>query len=99
MWESFKAEHNKIYADMNEEMSRFNTFVQNLKLIDERNAEETGTATHGITKFADLTVRLFFFSSFFFFLIYNNIIIHNALYSHPGRGIQGFVPELRSFLA
>lgn len=59
MWESFKAEHNKVYADMNEEMSRFNTFVQNLKLIDERNAEETGTATHGITKFADLTVEEF----------------------------------------
>lgn len=33
--------------------------MENLKLIDARNKKETGTATHGITKFADLTQEEF----------------------------------------
>jgi hypothetical protein len=55
MFEEFKAEYSKNYATMEEESSRFSAFVANLKVIDERNAAETGTATHGITKFADMT--------------------------------------------
>jgi len=56
-WESFKAEFNKQYATMEEENSRFGTFLANLKLIDQRNAADT--ASHGITKFADLTPEEF----------------------------------------
>jgi len=55
MWESFKAEHGKHYGSAAEERERFAVFVENLRLIDERNAAETGTAVHGITKFADLS--------------------------------------------
>jgi C1A family cysteine protease len=57
MWENFKAEHGKTYATMEEEMERFEVFLANLKVIDERNAADT--ATHGITKFADLTPEEF----------------------------------------
>jgi hypothetical protein len=58
MWESFKSEHQRSYASMEEEMSRFNTFINTLKVIDQRNIDEAkagGSATHGITRFADLT--------------------------------------------
>lgn len=55
LWESFKEEHHKDYSTMEEETKRFHTFVENLKLIDERNKEEKNTAVHGITKFADLS--------------------------------------------
>jgi len=58
MFEAFKAEHGKSYATMEEEAHRFNVFVENLKIIDARNDAEP-TATHGITKFADLTVAEF----------------------------------------
>jgi hypothetical protein len=47
MFEEFKAEYGKNYATMEEESARFAAFVANLKVIDERNAAETGTATHG----------------------------------------------------
>jgi C1A family cysteine protease len=55
----FKTEHAKRYATADEEAFRFTVFVQNLKIIDARNAEEEGSATHGITKFTDLTVDEF----------------------------------------
>lgn len=59
LFESFKTEYSKSYASEKEESDRFNIFIQNLKIIDERNAMETGSATHGITKFADLTTEEF----------------------------------------
>ena len=55
LWESFKKEHHKEYSTMEEETKRFQTFVENLKLIDERNKAEKNTAVHGITKFVDLS--------------------------------------------
>lgn len=58
MFESFKARHGVEYSTMDEEVVRFENFVSNLKLIDERNAAERkvgGSAVHGITRFADLT--------------------------------------------
>jgi C1A family cysteine protease len=58
MFEEFKKEHNKEYT-ADEEPRRFEIFVENLKLIDARNEKETGTATHGITKFADHSVEEF----------------------------------------
>jgi hypothetical protein len=53
LFESFKNEFNKEYASEEEETYRFNVFVDNLRLIDARNAQDT--ASHGITKFADMS--------------------------------------------
>lgn len=58
MWETFKVEHHRIYETMEEETMRFNNFLENLKVADLRNEMERkngGTATHGITKFSDLS--------------------------------------------
>jgi len=52
MWNQFKADYNKAYS-ADEEEARFEIFVRNLAIIDERNAKDT--ATHGITRFADLS--------------------------------------------
>eukprot|EP00618_Florenciella_parvula_P040284 CAMPEP_0119523752 /NCGR_PEP_ID=MMETSP1344-20130328/38750_1 /TAXON_ID=236787 /ORGANISM="Florenciella parvula, Strain CCMP2471" /LENGTH=101 /DNA_ID=CAMNT_0007562055 /DNA_START=119 /DNA_END=421 /DNA_ORIENTATION=+ len=57
MWNAFKADFNKVYESADEEAMRFETFVRNLAIIDERN--EKDSATHGITKFADLTTAEF----------------------------------------
>ena len=62
MFESFKNEYHKQYATMDEEVSRFNTFVANLAVIDSRNVAEAaagGEAVHGITKFSDLSQQEF----------------------------------------
>jgi C1A family cysteine protease len=58
LFAEFKKEHNKEYT-AEEEAHRFGIFVENLKLIDARNAKEQGSATHGITKFADHSVEEF----------------------------------------
>jgi hypothetical protein len=54
MWEEYKTEHQKNYADSAEEASRFAVFVENLKIIDDRNAADDG-ATHGLNKFSDMS--------------------------------------------
>jgi len=59
MWKAFKEEHHKVYDDDADEARRFGIFVENLKLIDARNAAETGSAVHGITKFCDMSVDEF----------------------------------------
>ena len=41
MWNQFKLEHSKSYS-VKEESSRFATFVQKLKVIDQRNVAENG---------------------------------------------------------
>ncbi len=58
MWENFKREHGKSYTTAGEEATRFGNFLANLKSADLRNEAERisgGTATHGITKFSDLS--------------------------------------------
>ena len=58
LWEDFKAKYGKRYQTMEEETRRFYLFVENLKVADQRNAEEKktgGSAVHGITKFSDLS--------------------------------------------
>ena len=58
MFESFKTQFKAKYSTMEEEMTRFQNFKENLKLIHERNVAERkagGSASHGITRFADLT--------------------------------------------
>jgi hypothetical protein len=62
LFDNFKKRHNRFYSTMDEESHRYNVFVSNLKLIDERNARETaagGNAVHGVTRFADLTQQEF----------------------------------------
>jgi len=62
MFDQFKSRHGKRYSTMDEESSRFRTFVSNLATIDARNLAERkagGSAQHGITKFADLTEEEF----------------------------------------
>jgi len=54
MWEQYKQEHGKKYTS-DEEPKRFATFLENLKVIDQRNTEEKGGALHGINKFTDLS--------------------------------------------
>jgi C1A family cysteine protease len=57
MWKSFKQEYNRQY-DQEEEPKRFSVFLENLKIIDERNKAE-GQTIHGINKFSDLSQEEF----------------------------------------
>lgn len=56
MWESFKREYGRSYT-AEEDQSRFTIFVENLRIADKRNKEDT--ATYGITKFMDLSEQEF----------------------------------------
>lgn len=61
LWEDFKAKFGKNYS-AEEDTTRFNTFLQNLKAADIRNVLEArngGSAVHGITKFSDLSMSEF----------------------------------------
>jgi len=58
MFSQFKQEFPSTYSTA-PEPTRFENFVANLKAIDERNQAETGSAVHGITRFADLTQEEF----------------------------------------
>jgi len=61
MWNSFKQEYNKKYS-AEEEAHRFQIFLENMKIADKRNEAELshgGSATHGITRFSDLTQEEF----------------------------------------
>lgn len=58
LFESFKADHRVFYSTMDEEMHRFGVFVNNLRLIDQRNEKNDGSV-HGITRFSDLTQEEF----------------------------------------
>jgi hypothetical protein len=56
MWNGFKKQYNKAYGQAEE--YRFRVFMDNLKLIDERNlanVEAGGDDVHGMTIFSDLT--------------------------------------------
>lgn len=62
LFEEFKQEYGKKYSTMELEASKFQTFVDNLRIIDDRNTLEKaagGSAIHGITKFSDLTQKEF----------------------------------------
>jgi C1A family cysteine protease len=61
MWLDFKREHGRNYGAVEDE-HRFQIFVHNLRVIDQRNAEELvngGEECHGITKFTDITQEEF----------------------------------------
>ncbi len=58
MFDSFKMKFKRNYSTSLEEKRRLDQFKRNMALIDVRNAEELragGSATHGITKFSDLS--------------------------------------------
>lgn len=58
MWDTFKKDFGKKYSTMVEEAERYETFVENLKVIDARNALERaagGSAEHGVTQFSDIS--------------------------------------------
>jgi C1A family cysteine protease len=62
MFEAFKDDFSVTYQTMEEESNRYGIFLQNLRIIDERNADERavgGSAVHGITRFSDLTATEF----------------------------------------
>lgn len=53
-WESWKSEHNKVYATVGEEAIRKSTFLDNLVKISQKNAQDT--ATYGTDSDSDLTL-------------------------------------------
>lgn len=62
MFDTFVREFNKHYASADEIQIRFQNFVQNLKVADERNQAErknNGTAVHGINRLMDLSQQEF----------------------------------------
>lgn len=62
MWADYKLKWAKTYATVEEEALRFNIFVDNLQVVDERNERELqmgGNAVHGLTRFSDLTQNEF----------------------------------------
>lgn len=61
LFKQFMADYKRSYG-VAEEMNRFISFVQNMKVIDARNAAEKkagGSAVHRITKFSDMTEEEF----------------------------------------
>lgn len=58
-FQDFIQKHNKKYKNKKEYNYRFKIFQQNVRYIDFLNENEQGTATYGITKFADLTRKEF----------------------------------------
>jgi len=58
LWKQFKQEYHRSYDEI-EEPKRFQVFIENLKIIDERNNAEAGSAVHGINKFSDLSEEEF----------------------------------------
>lgn len=56
-FEQFMNKYKKSYPDGGEFDKRFRIFRANLKKIDALNKYEQGTATYGVTQFADLTSK------------------------------------------
>eukprot|EP01033_Poteriospumella_lacustris_P019012 gene19012-13718_t len=58
LWENFKTKFTKKYVTVDEEVHRFQVFLENLRMADRRNEMETrlgGSAVHGVTMFSDLS--------------------------------------------
>jgi len=58
LWDGFKNEHKRSFQTLDDETHRFHVFLENLKLADLRNDIEMrkgGKASHGITKFSDMS--------------------------------------------
>jgi C1A family cysteine protease len=83
LFQQFVAEHGKAYGSPAEEAHRFAVFVANLKLADERNAAETGSATHGITKFMDETPEEFRMSHLNYVPVQRNVTVDDSIAPLP----------------
>lgn len=59
LFEDFIIKFNKTFSSTNEKQNRFQIFKQNLKIINELQTFEQGTAEYGVTMFADLTPKEF----------------------------------------
>ncbi|XP_015439788.1 PREDICTED: putative cysteine proteinase CG12163 [Dufourea novaeangliae] len=59
MFGNFINEYGKTYSSAKEKRNRFKIFQSNLKLIEELQNLEQGTAKYGVTMFADLTLKEF----------------------------------------
>ncbi|KAF2366913.1 Cathepsin propeptide inhibitor domain (I29) [Trinorchestia longiramus] len=58
-FQSFMREHDKKYDTPDEFRNRFSIFRQNLQRVKQLRRSEQGSATYGVTKFADLTEEEF----------------------------------------
>ncbi|XP_068981930.1 uncharacterized protein [Bombus flavifrons] len=59
LFEAFIKKFGKTYNSADEKLDRFKIFKQNLKIIEELQTFERGTAEYGVTMFADLTPKEF----------------------------------------
>lgn len=82
----FVIAYKRQYASAEEHAHRYNVFKQNLLHIQELNNNPNGTATYGITKFADLTTAEFRQRHGFFTFAIDDLAPHNA--SIKPRGLQ-----------
>eukprot|EP00494_Astrolonche_serrata_P031452 UN31721 len=80
MWNQFKTDYGRSYASPEEEQKRMEIFHSNVVLAKQRQADDMGTAEHGVTKFMDLTPNEF--SAMF--LGYNSTITSSPLPSWNG---------------
>jgi len=55
LFNKFQVKFNRRYHTMTEKQMRFRIFKQNLKIIEDLNRYEMGSAKYGITEFADMT--------------------------------------------
>lgn len=55
MYTRWVAEHNRAYNGLGEEEKRFEIFKDNLRFVDQHNAEKNRTYKVGLNRFADLT--------------------------------------------
>lgn len=62
MWAQYKSDFHKKYASDDEDAKRFGFFIENLKIMDQRNAAELaagGSAIHGLNFLTDLSQEEF----------------------------------------
>lgn len=58
-FETFKTQHNKVYASLEEEQYRKSIFLMNVAQIEAHNSQAAKTYTMGINQFTDLTQEEF----------------------------------------
>lgn len=61
LFEKFKIDFNRSYADNKEHAKRFRIFKENVVFINQLNKYELGTAEYGVTEFADFTSDEYFY--------------------------------------
>mmetsp|Transcript_32705 Transcript_32705/g.29586 ORF Transcript_32705/g.29586 Transcript_32705/m.29586 type:complete len:132 (+) Transcript_32705:32-427(+) len=59
LWDQWKTLYQTSYSSVQEDLERFNVFMENLRIIDEWNADPTHTQKLGLNKFSNLTSEEF----------------------------------------